>query len=64
VEVFNTRYAIFILYIASPSAGEREGFPIAAPVTWKQVEKGMEPDALFADETAPALISAKMVSDA
>jgi bifunctional non-homologous end joining protein LigD len=23
----------------------REGFPIAAPVTWKQVEKGIRPDA-------------------
>jgi bifunctional non-homologous end joining protein LigD len=31
--------------IGSYSPRVREGFPIAAPVTWKQVERGIEPDA-------------------
>jgi bifunctional non-homologous end joining protein LigD len=31
--------------VGAYSSRVREGFPIAAPVTWKQVERGIEPDA-------------------
>jgi bifunctional non-homologous end joining protein LigD len=35
--------------VAAYSPRVREGFPIAAPVTWKQVERGIRPDAFTLD---------------
>jgi bifunctional non-homologous end joining protein LigD len=32
--------------VGAYSPRTREGFPIAAPVSWRQVERGMRPDAL------------------
>jgi bifunctional non-homologous end joining protein LigD len=35
----------------SPRA--QQGFPVVAPVTWKQVEKGIEPDAFTMKKPPP-----------
>jgi bifunctional non-homologous end joining protein LigD len=41
--------------IGTYSPRAREGFPIAAPVTWRQVERGIRPDAFTIDHPFRAL---------
>jgi bifunctional non-homologous end joining protein LigD len=40
--------------IGAYSPRAREGFPIAAPVTWKQIERGIAPDAYTIEKLPPA----------
>jgi bifunctional non-homologous end joining protein LigD len=40
--------------IGAYSPRAREGFPVAAPVTWAQVERGIRPDAFTIARPPPA----------
>jgi bifunctional non-homologous end joining protein LigD len=40
--------------IGAYSPRAREGFPVAAPVTWAQVERGIRPDALTIARPTPS----------
>jgi bifunctional non-homologous end joining protein LigD len=63
----NRRDRIFLDYlrngrgttaVGTYSARVREGFPIAAPVTWKQIEAGIAPDAFSMKSPLPAQLRA------